>query len=237
MSHNKLSWYCPTAAKFALVMFPNNKSTLFAKVSLYWAEICTGILRTLVNVVESLPILTSNEHAGVSPQLIWTPDKACCCSRSTTMNAASGRDGCHAVPFEESTAATGNWPGNVVWLEEMTGLHCAKFPVTTVELRSGRRVGIMRVPLTAIGYVPAMVLGFAIYLSVEARGCYLNSDIVAVGVFRAWTTRDCGIIKCDLDIEHRSLPFHSLDNNTIWPELRRQTRVQVENIISKAKAR
>jgi hypothetical protein len=39
------------------------------------------------------------------------------------MYEAFGRDGCHAVPFDESTAATGYWPGNVVVLDAMTGLH------------------------------------------------------------------------------------------------------------------
>lgn len=85
------------------------------------------------------------------------------------MNAASGREGCHAVPFDESTAAMGYWPGNVVWLDEMTGLHWAKFPATTVELRSGRRVGITSVPLTAMGYIPGIALVFAIYVSQTFR--------------------------------------------------------------------
>jgi hypothetical protein len=39
------------------------------------------------------------------------------------MNDALGREGCQAVPLEESTAATGYWPGKVVVLDKMIGLH------------------------------------------------------------------------------------------------------------------
>jgi hypothetical protein len=80
-----------------------------------------------------------------------------------TMKAGDGREGCHAVPLDESTAATGNWPGKVVWLDAMTGLHCARLPATTVELRSGRRVGTWIVPLTAIEYNPVLRFVEAIY--------------------------------------------------------------------------
>jgi hypothetical protein len=38
-------------------------------------------------------------------------------------------------------------------------------PATTVVLRSGRRVGTVRVPFTARGYIPGMALPEAIWIS------------------------------------------------------------------------
>ena len=50
-------------------------------------------------------------------------------------------------------------------LDEMTGLHWARLPATTVALRSGLRVGMIKVPFTASGYVPPIAFAVEIYVS------------------------------------------------------------------------
>jgi hypothetical protein len=103
-----------------------------------------------------------------------------------------------------------------------------------VALRSGRRVGTTNVPLTANGYVPAIGLALEIYF-VRVRikvTSYLNGEISSVGVRRSWKAGDRGILKANLDIKYTTLPFHSVNRNTIWTQLRRKTRIQIECVAS-----
>ena len=67
-------------------------------------------------------------------------------------------------------------------------------------------------------------------------GEYLDSDVLAICVRLAWSAGNGGVVKSDLDIEYRALPFHSSNNNPVGTELRRKTGIEIEDVLTETES-